>query len=148
MAKANGAAGGSKSKSKNVADRAARKIDSAITKVTGNDTGVPGPSPNPATNLIIHDVLLRAGGRLMRTALEKGLLANRYGSTKARKMIDNRSMVQTLASYAVARLATRSLPGAVVIGGGLVAKTLFDRGRSRRANKRAGDATLNKMAED
>ena len=63
-------------------------------------------------------------------------------------MIENRSLVQALASYAVARMATRSLPGAVIVGGGLLAKTLFDRGRSRRKNRRDGDKALHKMAED
>jgi hypothetical protein len=116
-------------------------------ETTGARHDVPGPSPNPATNLIIHDVALRAGGRLMRHALEKGLLRNRYGRS-AKDMIENRSLVQALASYAVARMATRSLPGAVIVGGGLLAKTLFDRGRSRRKNRRDGDKALHKMAED
>ena len=117
-------------------------VDSAITKVTGNDDQVVGPSPNPSTNLIIHDILLRAGGRLIRTTLEKGLLANRYGKASAQKMVDNRSVTSALASYAVSRIATRSIPGAVIVGTGLVAKTLFDRGRSRHKAQRTGDRQL------
>ncbi len=125
-----------------LATKGSEAVDKTITKVTGNDTEVMGPSPNPATNLIIHDVLLRAGGRLMRTTLEKGLLANRYGKHSAKKMVDNRSVTMALASYAVSRFATRSIPGAVIVGGGLVAKTLFDRGQSRRKARRAGDKAL------
>ena len=130
-----------------LSDKGAEAVQKAVTATTGARHDVPGPSPNPATNLIIHDVALRAGGRLMRHALEKGLLRNRYGRS-AKDMIENRSLVQALASYAVARMATRSLPGAVIVGGGLLAKTLFDRGRSRRKNRRDGDKALHKMAED
>lgn len=121
---------------------------SAITMAAGGDRGVPGPSPNPATNLIIHDVALRAGGRLLRLALEKGLLRNRYGGKNAKAMVENRSMVQALASYAVARAVTSSVPGAILVGGGLLAKTLFDRGKGRRRARREGDKSMREMAED
>ncbi|WP_234024866.1 hypothetical protein [Tsuneonella amylolytica] len=131
-----------------ISSKGSRAVDRAITKASGNDTGVPGPSPNPATNLIIHDVLLRAGGRLMRTTLEKGLLANRYGKHSAQKMVDNRSVKQALAGYAVSRFATRSVPGAILVSGGLLAKTLFDRSQSRRSAKRAGDKALRKTEVD
>ncbi|MGN3973701.1 hypothetical protein [Tsuneonella sp. SYSU-LHT278] len=125
-----------------IATKGGRAVDKAITKVTGNDREVMGPSPNPATNLIIHDILLRAGGRLMRTTLEKGLLANRYGKQSAKKMVDNRSVTMALASYAVSRFATRSIPGALIVGTGLAAKTLYDRKQSRRKARRAGDKAL------
>lgn len=127
-----------------VSDKGAK----AIAAVTGNSEHVPGPSPNPATNLIIHDIAMRAGGRLMRHAMEKGLLRGRYGGFGAKAIVENRSLAQTLVSGLLARAATRSLPGAVFIGGGLFVKTLYDRGRSKRQAKRAGDETLSKMAED
>ena len=130
-------------KANNLTDRGGQAVDKAI---GGHD--VPGPSPNPATNLLLHDVLLRAGGRVLRNTLEKGLLSNRYGSQGAKKMVENRSVVQAMASYAVARLATRSVPGAILVGGGLLAKTLFDRAGSRRQAQREGDESLHKMAED
>lgn len=143
MAKAKGAAKKAKAKADNLTDNIGRAVDQAA-----GGSEVPGPSPNPATNLLIHDVLLRAGGRVMRNALEKGLLANRYGSQGAKRMVENRSAVQAIASYAVARLATRSVPGAIVVGGGLLAKTLYDRGGSRRRAQREGDDSLHEMAED
>lgn len=145
---AKGAAKKSAIKAKRASDRIGREVAEAVTAATGNDSGVPGPSPNPATNLIIHDVALRAGGRLLRIGLEKGLLRNRYGGKAAKEMVENRSVVQALASYAVARVATRSIPGAVIVGGGLLAKTLYDRGRGRRRAKREGDKDMREMAED
>jgi hypothetical protein len=120
----------------------------AISSVTGDSDAVLGPSTNPATNLIIQDIAMRAGGRLMRHTFEKGLLRGRYGGTGAKAIVENRSLAQTLASGLLARYATRSLPGAVLIGGGLVVKTLYDRSRSKRAAKRSGDTMLKKMAED
>lgn len=128
-------------------DKLAKAIGKAGDKITPEGRDVAGPSPNPATNLLIHDILLRSGGRLLRLGLEKGLLRNRYGKSAAKDMVENRSMVQTLASYAVARVATRSLPGAVVVGGGILAKTLLDRRQSRRAARRAGDRKLREAAQ-
>lgn len=120
----------------------------AISSVTGESDKVLGPSTNPATNLIIQDIAMRAGGRLIRHTLEKGLLRGRYGSFGAKAIVENRSLTQTMLSGLLARTATRSLPGAVLIGGGLVVKTLYDRGRSKRVARRSGDETLKKMAED
>lgn len=110
------------------------------------DGDVPGPTPNPATNLLIHDVLLRSGGRMLRLGLEKSLLRNRYGKSTAKEIVHNRSIVETLASYAVARVATRSVPGAIVVGGGILAKVLLDRRRSRRAAQEEGDRKLHDKA--
>jgi hypothetical protein len=120
----------------------------AVHKATGSSDAVFGPSPNPATNLIIQDIAMRAGGRMVRHTLEKGMLRGRYGGTGAKAIVENRSLSQTLISGLIARYATRSLPGAVLIGGGLVIKTLFDRSQTKRSAKRAGDKTLSKMAED
>ena len=119
-----------------------------VSAATGGGATVFGPSTNPATNLIIQDIALRAGGRLVRHTLEKGILRGRYGGSGAKAIVENRSLVHTLVGGLLARYATRSLPGAVLIGGGLVAKTLYDRGRSKRAARRSGDKTLKKFAEE
>ncbi len=140
--------GKSKQLGERLTSKGGRTVDNVMDKVRPEDGDVAGPSPNPATNLIIHDVLLRAGGRLMRTTLEKGLLSNRYGKESARKMVDNRTIPMALASYAVSRVATRSIPGALVVGTGLVAKTLFDRSQSRRKARRAGDKQISESHDD
>lgn len=119
----------------------------AVAKATGASTTVLGPSTNPATNLIIQDIAMRAGGRLMRHAFEKGLLRGRYGGAGAKAIVENRSLMHTMIGSVLARYATRSVPGAVLVGGGLIAKTLFDRGRSKRSSRRAGDKALKKMAD-
>ena len=90
-------------------------------------------SPNPMTNLIIADVALRGGGRLLHHVVERGLLGVKYPADKAKNIIKGRSMTQTLVTTAVARIATRSVPGALIVGGGLLAKTLYDHGKKRKA---------------
>ena len=129
-------------------DAGARGVSKAISAATGDSDGVPGPSPNPATNLLIHDVVMRTGGRLIRHTVEKGVLAGRYGGKDAKKIIENRGIGQALVGTLIARLATRSLPGAVVVGGGLIVKTLYDRSRSKKAARGSGDRMLRKMGKD
>lgn len=122
-----------------------RKTADKLSK-SGDD--VAGPSTNPSTNLIIHDIALRSVGRLVRLTLEKGLLSRRYERTQAKAMVENRSLINVIAAYGATRIATRSLPGAAVVGGGLLVKALYDRSKSRRAARRAGDKALAEQAEE
>ena len=112
----------------------------------GERDSVPGPSTNPATNLIINDILLRSVGRLSRLTVEKALLGRQYGTQFAKDAVENRSLVQTLAAYGVTKVATRSIPGAAIVTASLALKVLFDRSQSRRQSRRAGERTLRKQA--
>lgn len=109
-----------------------------------------GPSPNPATNLVIADIALRGGGRLLRHLIERSLLSVKYPSDKAHRIIQGRTMKQTLIGTAAARIATRSVPGALIVGGLLVARALYDR-RSSRAEAEAeaeGERDLQEQADN
>ncbi len=44
-----------------------------------------------------------------------------------------RSLTKTIAGAALIRVATRSVPGAIIVGGGIIAKTLYDRRRAQKA---------------
>ena len=103
------------------------------------------PSPDPVTNLVIADIVLRGAGSLLRQKLEKGLLTGQLDGDKAKRLIEGRGMVGTLALWGASRLATRSPVGLAVVAGGLAAKVLYDRGKrietKRRARKQAGDET-------
>ena len=88
---------------------------------------VPPPSPNPMTNLIIADLVLRGGGRLLRNLVERNVLKAKYPPDTAKSIVTGRGMAQTLVGTAIARIATRSVPGAILVGGGLLAKALYDR---------------------
>ena len=109
---------------------------------------VEGPSPNPMTNLILTDLLLRGGGQILRHAVETSLLKTKYDKTKARKFIAGRSLTQTLVATAVARIATRSVPGMILVGGGTLAKLLYDRSRDRRTAQAEGRKAIAKQAAD
>lgn len=111
------------------------------------DKKVPGPTDNPATNLLVADIAFRAGGYLFRRAMEKGMLRNRFGKTTAREIVENRSIGKALVSSGLARIATRSVPGALIIGGGALAKTLYDRRKSKRSQQADGDAKLIEQAQ-
>lgn len=128
-----------------ITDQAGQQVAKAVDAVAPDGT-VPGPSPNPATNLLIHDLALRSVGRILRLSLEKGLLGRRYGSDFARQAIGNRTLLHTAAAYGATKLATRSLPGAAVVWGGLLAKTLYDRRKGKRAARRDGDQQLSRQA--
>lgn len=117
-----------------------------VEREMSDENTVPGPSPDPTTNLIIHDILLRSAGRLTRLTVEKALLGRRYGSQFAKDVVDNRSLVQTLAAYGMTKVATRSVPGVLLVGGGLAIKTLFDRSRSKRKARREGEKDLREQA--
>ncbi|TMM46696.1 hypothetical protein [Qipengyuania marisflavi] len=134
-------------KAKHITDTMGKKIARAGRKASDENT-VPGPSTDPSTNLIIHDIVLRSAGRLTRLTLEKGLLGRRYGTRFAKDVVENRSLLHTLAAYGVTKLATRSLPGAALVGGGLLVKTIFDRSKSKRAAKRDGNRVLREQAKE
>ena len=113
-------------------------------------TGKPGTiedaSPNPMTNLILTDLLLRGGGQILRHAVEAALLSTKYDKSKAKKIIKGRSLTQTIISTAVARIATRSVPGAIVVGGASLAKLLYDRRRGKRAAQIEGQKDVAEQA--
>ena len=104
------------------------------------------PSPNTMTNLVLADIALRAGGALLRRGMEKGVLGQSIGKQKASSVVRGRGLAQTLIGTAIARIATRSVPGAIVIGGGLLAKTLYDRRHAKTAKAR-GETALAKQAK-
>jgi hypothetical protein len=136
--------------SKNLPDRLTRKGGRAVKKALGKARSgvekVPGPSPNPATNVLIAEILVRSAGRLARRAMEKGMLKARFEREQAVAIIEGRGLAHTLVTTTVARVATRSVPGALLVGGGMLAKTLFDRSISRRTARRRGDKQLVEQA--
>ena len=135
-----------KGKPDHITDVVGDRLEDAADLVNRRKHTVPGPSTNPATNLIIHDIALRSAGRLSRLAVEKAILGRQYGTRFAKDAVENRSVVQTLAAYGVTKVATRSIPGALLVGTGLALKVLFDRSQSKRQARRQGDRALRKQA--
>ncbi|MBX7482822.1 hypothetical protein [Qipengyuania qiaonensis] len=123
------------------------KLERAADPADRRNGKVAGPSTNPATNFIIHDIVLRSAGRLSRMAVEKALLGRQYGTEFAKDAVENRSVLHTLATYGVTKVATRSLPGALIVGTGIALKVLFDRSQSKRKARRDGYRALRKQAQ-
>ncbi|MXO91926.1 hypothetical protein [Pontixanthobacter aquaemixtae] len=107
---------------------------------------VPGPSDIPTTNLLMAGIVMKAGSYLVTNFVQKRLLKGRYGVEDADAIIQSRGLKHKAASIVAAKVATKSVPGALVIGGALAAKTLFDRGGKRRKAKREADRKLLKQA--
>ena len=139
------AKGGQKGIGSAVADKR-RKVAAKASDAAAAASDAGGPSSNPMTNVILADIALRGGGQLLRHAVERVVLGVKYSPDKAKNIIKGRSMGQTLVNTAIARLATRSVPGAIIVGGGLLAKTLYDHSRDRRAARAEGEAKVAEQA--
>lgn len=124
----------------------AKASSGPLSKASGKPS-IPGPSASPMTNLIIVDLVLRAGTRVLRHSLERGVLGTKYSPDKAKAIVKSRTMTQTLVGTAVARIATKSVPGALVVGGALLAKSLYDLRKGRQAEIK-GQAAIEEQAEE
>lgn len=133
---------------KEIQEKGADALHDVRESMPGDTTEVPGPSPNPATNLIMADIAMRAGSYILRDVVERGFLKGRYGKETAKEIVAGKSVPMTIASFAAAKVATRSVPGAVAVGGAILVKNLFDRSQRRRKAKKAGDQALLERADN
>jgi hypothetical protein len=124
-----------KSRARSTASKATRAARSAAEKI-------PGPSSNPATNLLIMDIAMRGASMIAGRAIQRVILGARYDSQKAADIVRGRSLVQSMAATSAARVATRSVPGLLLVTGGLLAKTLLDRSLRPRDARQKGDRQL------
>ena len=98
----------------------------------------PEAETGPATvvaDVIIADIAMRAAEAMLRRGVDRAL----PGSTGGAKLGGglSRGIGARIIRFAALRVATRSVPGAIVVGGALVAKSLYDRRRARAAKKPA-----------
>ena len=109
---------------------------------------VPGISTNPATNLLIADVVLRGLSRLVRGNIEKTMLRAQYEPEEAKRILKGQTLGQRAVQLTASRVAMRSIPGALLVTGGLLAKAMFDRSRSKREAERAGRKKLEEQSRN
>lgn len=124
------------------------RIKRALTTVQPVPHTIPGPSTNPSTNLMIASVAMRSASMLLRRGAERQLLRARFDGDQANDIVKGRSFAGSMLTTAAARLATRSVPGFLVVTGGLLAKTIFDRSLKRRDATKKGDKALLEQAEN
>jgi hypothetical protein len=97
------------------------------------------PSPEAATNLLIADIVVRSASRLFRDSVERRVARASAGDeSEAEQLIDGPTMIRSLALYGASKLATRSPIGLGLVAGGLLAKTLYDRGKARQKREAPG----------
>ena len=121
---------------------------SAAARTKGTLAKIPGPSNNPATNLLIMDVAMRGVSLIAGRAMERALLRTRYQRDKAHDIVKGRTMLAALTATGVARVATRSVPGFLLVTGGLLAKAIFDRSLTRRESVQRGEKQLAEQAAE
>lgn len=108
----------------------------------------PGNLADVGMGLVASDIILRSAGRLTRQSLEKAVARRRLDPVKAKELVENRGFLRTVATFGVTRIATRSVPGALLVGGGLLAKALFDRGSAKRKSRRAAKQSIGTKSAD
>lgn len=84
-----------------------------------------------AGNKILAGIVRQGGGKLLNTAIAK-VLPDEPAKTGKRG-----NLLTGIAGAVAMRVATRSVPGAIVVGSGLIAKKLYDRRRAVKADKAA-----------
>jgi hypothetical protein len=90
-----------------------------------------------ADNKVLADIVRKGGGKLLNAAVDT-LLPGDAEKPAAKK---RKSLLGGLAGAAAVRVATRSVPGAIVVGGAMLAKRLYDKRHSgKNGAKDAGKA--------
>jgi hypothetical protein len=88
-------------------------------------------------NRLLAKIIRKGGGKLL------DLAAGRLVSAKASSDGEAKSkggLKKAIAGAAITRIATRSVPGAIMVGGGILAKALYDRRRAKRGKDGDGRA--------
>ncbi|KUR70093.1 hypothetical protein AQZ52_14585 [Novosphingobium fuchskuhlense] len=101
---------------------------------------------SPLTRTILAGIAMRAGSSLLKRGVDRGILGAAPDALKAAAKAAGVKAAQQAAkapkvkrgigarilTAAATRIATRSVPGAIVVGGALLAKTLHERRKNRQ----------------
>lgn len=103
--------------------------------IAGSNDTVPFVTPAPATTLrlIMGAIAMQAGSKMMSDAVDRAVHGSgpQGGDQAARP-----GKIKTTVAGKLAKIATKSRPGAIAVAGGLLAKHIFDRGGKRLQSKR------------
>jgi hypothetical protein len=89
------------------------------------------------------DVALKESRRYAKRRLDLKLASSGYTKKDVQAAVKRGGALKWIAAAALTRLATRSLPGALMVGGAVIAKALFDRRKSA-----AGEAPAPEAVDD
>lgn len=94
------------------------------------------PDPiGPITRAILAGVAMRTGSTLLKRSVDRGIIGAAPEALKAaaKAAKPKRSLGARLLTAAATRIATRSVPGAIIVGGALLAKSLHNHRKNRKA---------------
>ena len=84
-----------------------------------------------ADNRVLADIVRKGGGKLLKAAIDTLL----PGDSETSALKKRKTLLGGLAGAAAVRVATRSVPGAIVVGGAMLAKRLYKRRHAKDAGK-------------
>ncbi|MEO5706709.1 MAG: hypothetical protein ABIT10_12405 [Alteraurantiacibacter sp.] len=90
------------------------------------------PKRNPLLRALTADLALRAGSYALRHAVSSGLVRGKAAAAVPDHPPAMSTRVLTAAASAV---ATRSVPGALLVATGILARTLYRRGKTRQEER-------------
>ncbi len=105
------------------------------------------PTTRPRPGEMVIDIALHQGTQLARQAIHKRLSKMGVSSLDPATIEAGQSFSRQLMASAIARLASRSVPGTMVVGAGLLAKGLYERRRIRRDREKAEQQAASEAAE-
>lgn len=108
---------------------------------------VPGADSKAVASLLVADIVMSAGSFLLSRFVEKQILKTHYDKDAARELRAQQTKGQAVATSAATKLATRSVPGAAIVTGGLLLGSMYKRGRARK-KARMQQAQLPNTTED
>lgn len=85
----------------------------------------------PSTNRLIADVLVDGVGKLARQVLQQRSAIAPYNPDAPRDYSDGRAALSAIAVYGASKLAARGSAGLALVAGGLILKTLYERGKAK-----------------
>jgi len=130
----------------NLADQAAERLeqDTTAKELLATDVDatensrLPVPSTNPATNLIIADIVIRSLSVMLRDKVEEKVAKASFDDEeRAKDLLNGRTIVTSVALYGASKLAMRSPLGLGLVTAALVGKSLYDRGRTVQRKRRS-----------
>ena len=97
----------------------------------------PAPATSTAVNLAIAEIVLRGVADRMRGRVNADLAAadKRKRETGEKDAVDGRSLLTSIGLYGAARLAGKSRAGLGLVAGGLLTKSLYERGKAVREKR-------------
>ncbi len=85
---------------------------------------------HPLLQLLLADVVVQRGSRLLRQKASQRLLRDPQAAPDTPMPLPKR-----LATLAAMRVATRSWPGAAIVGAGMLTHALYKRGKAKRLDQ-------------